>query len=341
MTKTDLPVFIVTNSNSGGGAERSMNLLCRELDGLGMNIHLVNINDSKKDLMAPNVVTHQLGRKRQAGFFSTLKSLIGFQLIVWRYRPRKIVLNCEISELLGAFILRRRGLIVVQHTPNAWNGRRSLGQIVRSILRIKAATWVALRGKDVVWPFKFRSTYDVPNLIHLPEKKSLHSYSTISRLVFIGRLHSEKRADWVLEIADLLELPALLIGDGDEYSRLSTLCDDKHSSIKLVGHVPNPWALVKAGDLLLVTSDYEGDGLVVLETLSAGIPFLLRDIPDLRRFGFHSDNYCKSVEEFAARVKEYRENYTGLIPDRDTKDALLSERNPHLIASKWTLILDA
>ncbi len=50
-------VFIVTNSLSGGGAERAMNLVCAELSESLKNeieITLVPINNGPKDLVEPN-----------------------------------------------------------------------------------------------------------------------------------------------------------------------------------------------------------------------------------------------------------------------------------------------
>jgi glycosyltransferase involved in cell wall biosynthesis len=168
----------------------------------------------------------------------------------------------------------------------------------------------------------------------------MDSKRVISRLVFIGRMHTEKRPDWFIKIAEKVHLPAVLIGDGDKFEEISRMCVDRYPFVFLLGHVLNPWSHIAHGDLLIVTSDYEGDGLVVYEALSAGIPVLLRDIPDLKRLNLSSLNYCSSIEEFADRVKKFKENYSEILPSDQIKDLLLKEREISQITSKWISILN-
>jgi hypothetical protein len=44
-----------------------------------------------------------------------------------------------------------------------------------------------------------------------------------------------------------------------------------------------------------------------------GVPLLLSDIPDFRRFDLPNRNYCHSVDDFVERVKAYKKNADSLV----------------------------
>ena len=69
----------------------------------------------------------------------------------------------------------------------------------------------------------------------------------------------------------------------------------------------------KAGDLLVVPSKFEGDGLVVLEGMQRRVPMLLADIEAFRRFKLENQFYCLEIADFVKRIEENREQLENLI----------------------------
>ena len=93
-------VMIVINSLSGGGAERSMNILASLLLDKGISIELVAVNNGRPDYFMPNCPVHILGRNWKGGIFSTLASANKLRKIATDFQPDVSILNCELPELL-------------------------------------------------------------------------------------------------------------------------------------------------------------------------------------------------------------------------------------------------
>ena len=166
------------------------------------------------------------------------------------------------------------------------------------------------------------------------------SQKLISRIVYIGRLSNEKQPDWILEIADESNLPVLMVGDGVMRSQLELKSKNLNLDVDFKGFITKPWELIAQGDLLVVPSQYEGDGLVVVEAIARKIPILLSDIPDLRRFDLPLQHYCLSVSEFCKRITEFRNSIGSLIVSEKLTQAILLDRNPTEIAKKWISFLN-
>lgn len=111
--------------------------------------------------------------------------------------------------------------------------------------------------------------------------------------------------------------------------------------VGFLGRVDNPWLEVVPGDLLIVTSMSEGDGLVVIEGLQYGIPMLLIDIPDLRRFNFPDRNYCTDLQDFVDRINSFKENLSALKIPSIVADEILSSRSLAAVGNTWEKFLNS
>ncbi len=105
------------------------------------------------------------------------------------------------------------------------------------------------------------------------------------RLVMLGRLHRVKRVDLFLRMAAQLErlrpgrFEFRVVGDGPERERLEALSDELgvRELVELRRAVSNVAAELDNADLVLLLSDYEGFGLVILEALARGrVPVVRR-----------------------------------------------------------------
>ncbi|MPQ33288.1 glycosyltransferase [Clostridium estertheticum] len=130
-------------------------------------------------------------------------------------------------------------------------------------------------------------------------------------VIFIGRLTKQKNP---LRFIDIIsesskEFPLIkvaMIGDGE----LKEECEDHikerklTKNIKLFGFLDNPYAILKHSKVMIMTSDWEGYGLVAIEAMSLGIPVLatpvggLVDIVD-NEWG----RICNSNSEFVEELK--------------------------------------
>ena len=137
-------VMFVTNSLSGGGAERATNILVNVLTDLGLQVSLVVINSGAPDLIKPKCQTFELKREWQGGLLSVLAAFFKLQSVIWKWKPNYLVLNCDIPELLGSLSLGKHKLIAVEHATFPWINRIRLGKVTRKILSARNTKWVAV-----------------------------------------------------------------------------------------------------------------------------------------------------------------------------------------------------
>nr|VVV02816.1 N-acetylgalactosamine-N,N'-diacetylbacillosaminyl-diphospho-undecaprenol 4-alpha-N-acetylgalactosaminyltransferase [Aliivibrio wodanis] len=77
------------------------------------------------------------------------------------------------------------------------------------------------------------------------------------------------------------ELFLVIVGMGEEEERLKKLCQtlDIENKVIFTGYIENPLPYMKNAELLSFTSDFEGLGLVLVESLACGTPVVSTDCP--------------------------------------------------------------
>ena len=98
-------------------------------------------------------------------------------------------------------------------------------------------------------------------------------------IVFVGRLHCQKGLDWLLSFAPRLfeQLPEhdlLLVGDGPERARLESLVRSQGLTrrVHFAGWSPHVPQILRASELLILPSRWEGMPNVLLEAMAAALP---------------------------------------------------------------------
>lgn len=105
-------------------------------------------------------------------------------------------------------------------------------------------------------------------------------------IVFVGRLAKIKRIDLLIQAFSVCSqaMPArlLIIGDGPEACGAARLAESLSlgESCKFIGYQANPLPWIRGSDLLVLCSDSEGFGLVLVEAMACGTQVLATDCPD-------------------------------------------------------------
>ena len=330
-------IAVVTNSLSGGGAERSMNLLCNELYNRNWDISLVPINKSDPDLVQVRCPVIEINRVWNGSFLNTIFSFIRFNLSIFKVRPKVLILNCDLPELFGALVLFPVKLIAVEHVNYPWLTRLRFGRAIRFVLKIRGVRWVSVSSHLSIWPNASKPEVILLNSITPSVKEPTREIERahLKRLIFIGRLTEQKRPNWIIELGKATETEVDIYGEGSQEEALRQLAQANSKEVNFFGFNAEVWTYVCPGDLLLVTSGWEGDGLVILEALNNRVPLLLSDIPDLRRFNLPDRNYCYDLGNFADRIEEFRSNLNDLVVEDDISRRILDERMPPTVAANW------
>jgi glycosyltransferase involved in cell wall biosynthesis len=336
-------IAIVTNSFSGGGAERSMNILANEFQSAGYATSLIAINSGPEDIVPRKCKTYCLGRNWKAGFSETLKSRTKFKELLNVLQPDSLIINCELPELLIALISTKSNIIVVEHASDPWRGRKILGLAVRAILIAKRVKWVAVSSDLKFWPglSKFSSVIKNPVVKeYLFPPSAIPKAIKSPKLVFIGRLSEEKQPEMFLDICRETRIPGIIFGDGPLRSEIEDRVKTESLDVELRGFTTYPWAEVSDRDLVIVTSKNEGDGLVVAEAIILSIPILLLDTPDLQRFDLPVNSYKKDVSDFCESIDSHVENgFEVNRIDLKTQNGLSEQRLLGTIFSQWLKII--
>lgn len=330
-------VVIVANSSHGGGAENAMMLLFQIFKKQGVNASFIAINDMESGPEFPEENVLFIGRKWSAGFLKTLQHLRSFKKVLNAQEPSVVIVNCELPELFMAFTRRSQSeLIIVEHTSKPWEGRRVLGLIVRSILRTKQGTWVTVNSKQLkIWPFGEPATY-IPNPI-APVVKDREVLSD-SEVVFVGRLRKEKCPELVIQACQQAMVSLKLFGEGIQGPALMEQYGTS-ATVDFKGYLENPWRHISSSSLVVVPSEYEGDGLVVLEAIQNGNGILLRDNVDFRRFSLGEEHYFMGLDSLVVKLNAFKNFGTSFKVSEAQQDTLLAPRSPLHVGQKWATLL--
>ena len=331
-------IVFLANSTHGGGAENTMMNLHREMQKFGVNTTFCAINDMEdgEDIRTPH--TFYIHRKWSSGLWGTIKSLKRFRLEMRIRYPDLIVVNCELPELFAAFTnLGTCKLIVVEHTSRPWHGRRFLGYIVRTILRMKRVKWVTVNSEELrIWPMMSLATH-IPNPVITSRESD--PITSAADIVFLGRLRAEKCPEMVINAAVQCSTNIYLFGEGTLMEYLKAK-HDTNELVHFLGFVKDPWSIISSQSLVVVPSEYEGDGLVVLEAIQHGNPLLLRNNQDLRRFRLDDENYFLDKSELIHRINENKAKPGCFAIDAGVGAKILASRNIDMVSRLWSDLIE-
>ncbi|HKJ95058.1 MAG TPA: glycosyltransferase [Gammaproteobacteria bacterium] len=104
-------------------------------------------------------------------------------------------------------------------------------------------------------------------------------------VVNVGRLVGQKNQDLLISAFERIrayrEVRLAIIGEGEERLALEArIAGSRYSEdIQLLGHRPNPYALVSRANAFALSSSWEGFGNVLVEAMALGVPVVSTDCP--------------------------------------------------------------
>jgi glycosyltransferase involved in cell wall biosynthesis len=138
---------------------------------------------------------------------------------------------------------------------------------------------------------------------------------------FIGRLDPIKRLPMLLRaVKNLNGLVHLhIFGDGIERARIPQEIKELgiNSQITMHGTVAHPQQALKQIGLLVLPSQAEGFGLVLIEAMAAGVPVIAADAPGVR------DVIQNQINGNLVPIDEMAKAIAGIVEDRSARDRLI------------------
>ena len=337
----DTKILFVVNSLSGGGAENSVFAVTRKLLERGIPVQLCALNrNDLKDSSDPHKGIYLLEREWKSGLVVTISNLIMFKRLLFELKPKILIANCELPELYVAIaspMLSQK--VVVEHTSKPWNGRKLLGALVRILLRVRRANWVTVSSaSDRIW-LGSHLPIRIPNPIVVTHHTNRIHYLK-SEVVFVGRLRPEKRPQWAINASIGNNLNIDLFGDGFLRDNLKKTYETATDQVRFHGYVANPWDRISKDSIVVIPSEFEGDGMVVVEAVLRNHPVLLADNADLRKFNLPDSNYFQSESQLLEKLCLWKESDKRLFhASGDIIDSLTIERDIEVITDQWMDLL--
>ena len=186
----------------------------------------------------------------------------------------------------------------------------------------RAAGRIVVPSASVAQAAADYSSIDSSKIVVIPNAIDVDAFAQLPpsdsgawhRLGFIGRLDPVKRVpDLVRAIAKVQGVELHIYGDGEDRANIEQTIKEVNVAdrVTLHGRIPSPFEALKQIDTLVLPSEAEGFGIVLIEAMAAGRSVIATDVPGIRDV--------------------VRHNHTGL---------LVPVRSPDAIASAIQRLLD-
>ncbi len=303
-TSSTGPIAIFLSSLSGGGAERAMVNLANRFVECGVEVHLVlgRREGPYLSMIDPRVRIFDLGVTRM------LKSLTPLNAYVKAERPTVLMpalAHTHVVALVGKILFRwpTRVILTVQNTPSASANvssqrmERHWPMFVR-MLYSKADDVIAIsRGvaDDLrqltggrVAAHIVNNPVVTPQFFQQLSEEIDHPWlkdNSVPVLLAAGRLTNQKDYPTMLNALALLHqrrpIRLIILGDGELRTELFQLCEELgiRDQVDFIGFTSNPYAWMKAADLFVLSSRWEGLANVIAEALACGTPVVSTNCP--------------------------------------------------------------
>lgn len=352
-------VFVVHSYDAGyiGGVLKVVSMLANSLVNSGFSVEILSLGAVKtpafhldrrvllKELCLEYYDTRQLkGLKKLWWFIHSYRAIRDY---LRKNNEKKVLVTSSppLSILFALFNRRRYRVIGCDHTSTIY--RMPVGlQSLRNRLLSRLSCMIALTPEDQqYYETQGIQSVHIPNPVIAENRKRAPGAKEV---VFIGRFSAEKDPLEALKIFHKSELWKIdylfkMYGYGEQKSLLEhyILRHDLTEVVQLIEGETDPAIMLKNAKCLLLTSSIEGFGLVLLESMSWGVPTIAYDCD----FGPRNiikegvNGYLIPMGDQASFVSKLKELVRVNPFDPESVSASIDEFYLENITNKWEKVL--
>jgi glycosyltransferase involved in cell wall biosynthesis len=269
-------------------AKKELNL---EKESIAKNVTLYPTNSSSIWRYIPDAV--RIGKKLESMDLVTTQDpaesgLAGLKLARYFKVPLQIQIHADMFDpyFLKHSVLNLLRTIIAKYTL-------ARADCIRVVSKRLYDSVVALRIKDIEAKTVILPIFvDVQRFMSATPKFDLRKkYPKFKKIILVlGRLEPEKNVDLAIEsmreiVKNIPNAGLIIVGDGSKHLALERKSADMEGIVVFEGWQEDRISYYKGADLLLVTSHYEGYGMVIVEALASGLPVLSLDVGVAREAG--------------------------------------------------------
>jgi glycosyltransferase involved in cell wall biosynthesis len=368
MTDSDIPkkkLLMVLHSLSGGGAERVAIHLINHLNKDAYHIHLALFEDTLDypEYLDSALEKTCLHKKSRLDF---LKLIFRLRRLIRELKPDVVfsLLTYEnfVSVLARLFLRQKYTLIISEHLYTEKYLREvRLGNVKRHLIKLlyrradKIVTVSNAISESLIEDFsvprnKVITIYNPIPVDEIREKSReevQHEFFDHNNqvLIGVGRLDRQKRFDRLLRVFSQLRkerdnLYMIILGKGALIHQLKELASslDVADYVDFAGFQSNPFTWISRSDIFVLSSDYEGFPMVLLECMACGTPIVSTDCPsgpaELITHG--KSGLLVPPEDEDALVREI----STLLDDHELRDEFVREGRKTAVEYKTERIIE-
>lgn len=303
-------VLFIIDGLPGGGAENVTIRLCHGLSLRGYQVTLLSLAE-KCDYSIPANIELLIDADSYRGLFyrqtelkrrarsldKTLNSLflrkgIPSLIVSNLHKTDRIVsLSRELADKNIWYCVH--GIFSQSYLGNKtgfsrWLKRKKIQKVYqgKKIITVSDAAGQDLIKNIGISPQDLKTIYnpfDIKEIRNLASENNY--YQDENYLLHIGRFHEVKRHDRLLEAFALANLPCKLLIAGQGSSEVTTKIKNKivelnlEDKVSLIGFLANPFPVIKDAKVVVLSSDSEGLGNVLVESLICNTPIASTNCP--------------------------------------------------------------
>lgn len=351
--------ILLGDISSRGGIERVSVSLANALSD-EYDVEIISLYKTNSELYfkpSKKVNIHILKNEYEESMYNRKKKLIEGMLFDLRYINKKkkslgklighndIVISCDTKMSLLAKLSGSKHIIAIEHFE--YDVINPILKYIRKIIYKKISAVVTLTNEDAKkysWlsPHKHKI---IPNIVDIPEKKSLEKENNV---LAIGRFVEQKGFDLLLSAWSKISTEGwslIIVGDGPDKPLLEKFINDnKLSNVVLAPFTDNIGRHYEQAKIFVLSSRYEGLGMVLIEALSYGLPCISFNCPAGPKSILSKDNgilvKAESSEELSIAIKKLMDD--GNLRDLYSAKAVpsIKEYTKEQVLKLWVEIIE-
>lgn len=303
-------VAILVNSLAGGGAEKVVLTLAKEIKSAGVPVQLIFLEreqfyDIPEGVKVHYLTDHDKIKNNAFKVFSVyscaqkLKSIVKHENIQW---VQSHLIRSNYINVLSQFLGSTHKSQIVNHMLASFDKKRGyLGKgnlTLYKLLYNKADMIVSISKvmkKDLDVYFQPKSQlghkviynpHDIDTIkVRMKEPPESFTFDPSKRyIISVGRLVKRKRVDQLIQAFSFikpifLDVELIVLGSGPEMENYQKVAIEENvqDSVHFLGHVSNPFSFLSRSDLFVLASEDEGLPNIIIEALICGTPVISSD----------------------------------------------------------------